>query len=459
MLLTNQIMNFINITIITFLFSFSCCTYAQSDTIRKEAKHSFSLNGYLRTSIAESKGGGTMADFQAPGAATHYRLGNEANTYGEITGNYNYGFKNSNQSVDVILTVSGFKPFGISDSFKLNTLEQFYVKMNKVIGNADVWAGRRYFLRNDYHLVDFYWYNPGQHADVGFGVENIAIKKSNLALALFSFTNKHVKPLTGTIQEKDVNSDILKTYILEAKLTDIPLNKDGNLIFWARAAKRKENAAIGYQSVNGYGFGMAHNQTNLIKGKASNNFQTNIRKGNAMSQNQFTGVPIYETFGNGDVVNYNLKKNFTFEMSDMFLYDDKKNFALNLVAIYRYENRGVNPYLISTEEVIGNGKNINWFSGGFRFLKYFYKHFNLAVEYGFDYVHNQPLKREGELQKLTIAPQLSWDYGFYSRPVLRPFITYASWSKDFKGAVGGGLAPFGDKTNGLTYGIAFEIWF
>ena len=33
------------------------------------------------------------------------------------------------------------------------------------------------------------------------------------------------------------------------------------------------------------------------------------------------------------------------------------------------------------------------------------------------------------------------------------------WSKDLKGEIGGGLAPFGDKTNGMTYGIAMEIWF
>jgi maltoporin len=45
---------------------------------------------------------------------------------------------------------------------------------------------------------------------------------------------------------------------------------------------------------------------------------------------------------------------------------------------------------------------------------------------------------------------------FQHRPVLRAFLTYASWSDGFRGLVGG--APYFDRTNGLTYGVQAETW-
>jgi maltoporin len=39
---------------------------------------------------------------------------------------------------------------------------------------------------------------------------------------------------------------------------------------------------------------------------------------------------------------------------------------------------------------------------------------------------------------------------------LRAFVTYAGWSDDFKGFVGG--TPYADDTRGLSYGIQAEAW-
>ena len=45
--------------------------------------------------------------------------------------------------------------------------------------------------------------------------------------------------------------------------------------------------------------------------------------------------------------------------------------------------------------------------------------------------------------------------GAFALP-LRAFVTYASWSDDFKGLVGGGA--FEDATDGLSYGLQAEAW-
>ena len=44
---------------------------------------------------------------------------------------------------------------------------------------------------------------------------------------------------------------------------------------------------------------------------------------------------------------------------------------------------------------------------------------------------------DGWLRKFTIAPQIGAGRKFFSRPVLRAFLTYADWSDGFRGLVGG----------------------
>ena len=451
-----------NLRIISLLFTLLPITsFCQEDTIQNKATNTLKPIGYLRTAVAESLGGGTMADFKAPGALSHYRLGNEANTYGEFGVSYNHGFENSDKSFDVVLMLSGYSGFGDKESFKLNNVAQFYVKMNKVIGNADVWAGKRYYYRQDYHMADFFWYNPGQDANVGVGIENIrsGSHKDKLAFSVFSFDNKDVAPIIKLQEDQSIKSNVLSTYTLEGRWSDIPINKDGALTVWGRVGKRNKNEDLGFKSANGFGVGIAHQQSNLFNGKASNNLQVNFKKGVSVTHNQYTGLPVFENLGNPNVVSYDMNKNFAFEVSDMFFLEKEKNYAINAMAIYRAENRGLTPYEVSTGEKLDVGQKIHWFSAGFRFIKYIYKHFNLALEYGVDYVDNQTINKQGGLQKVTFSPQIAWDYGYYTRPVIRPFVTYANWSKDLKGEIGGGLAPFGDKTNGMTYGIAMEIWF
>lgn len=58
------------------------------------------------------------------------------------------------------------------------------------------------------------------------------------------------------------------------------------------------------------------------------------------------------------------------------------------------------------------------------------------------------------LRKFTTALQIGAGCRFFSRPVLRLFVTYASWSNSLRGYVGG--IPFRDQTSGLTFGVQTE---
>src|SRR5262249_59866261 len=45
---------------------------------------SFEFHGYFRSGYGQNSAGGQQVAFQAPGAGAKYRLGNEAETYGEF---------------------------------------------------------------------------------------------------------------------------------------------------------------------------------------------------------------------------------------------------------------------------------------------------------------------------------------------------------------------------------------
>jgi maltoporin len=79
------------------------------------------------------------------------------------------------------------------------------------------------------------------------------------------------------------------------------------------------------------------------------------------------------------------------------------------------------------------------------------------MEAGVDHTHSPSGNYEGWLRKVTIAPQIGAGRKFFSRPVLRTFLTYANWSDGFRGLVGG--TPYLKRTSGLTYGVQAETWF
>jgi maltoporin len=45
---------------------------------------------------------------------------------------------------------------------------------------------------------------------------------------------------------------------------------------------------------------------------------------------------------------------------------------------------------------------------------------------------------------------------FFSRPALRFFLTYATWSDEFQGLIGGKTHV--DETDGFSMGVQFESW-
>ena len=97
-----------------------------------------------------------------------------------------------------------------------------------------------------------------------------------------------------------------------------------------------------------------------------------------------------------------------------------------------------------------------WVSGGVRPIFHFTRQVNLAIEGGIDWVKDEALASDGFLGKITLAPQISIDDRWNSRPVIRAFVTQAFWSDDFVGRVGG--ADYATSKRGLSAGMQMEAW-
>jgi maltoporin len=98
---------------------------------------------------------------------------------------------------------------------------------------------------------------------------------------------------------------------------------------------------------------------------------------------------------------------------------------------------------------------IRWVSLGARPVYALGRFFSVATEAGWDYT-KQSDRDGGSLFKLTVAPQLTPNLKFLSRPSLRSYVTFAHWSDSFRGSV----APVGyaNATHGWAFGVQLESW-
>jgi maltoporin len=132
-------------------------------------------------------------------------------------------------------------------------------------------------------------------------------------------------------------------------------------------------------------------------------------------------------------------------MSESLLFQPNERFAIMPIFVYQRTKDGIPGHDWS-----------QWVSFGARPEFFFTKYLSLAMEGGFDHTHSPSGQYDGWLRKFTIAPQIGAGRKFFSRPVLRAFLTYADWSDGLRGFVGG--VPYLRRTSGLTYGVQAETW-
>jgi maltoporin len=406
----------------------------------QEQLSSFEFHGYFRSGYGLNSEGGQQVAFQAPGAGAKYRLGNEAETYGELIFVNNWlnpehtsdkAWMKTEAMIEANTTNSAnyanFPNGTGNDQFRFR---EAFVQAGNVLQsqpNAKFWAGERYYRRQHIEIDDFY---PLDMSGYGGGVEDWDLRIGKMAVAFLSGARPDIVTQNGYLTKSNID---VRFYDLKG-----PAGLWGGWFDFATSKGGKTPTGTTISTTNGYAFGLRHQRLEWHGGYHS----FSIQYGTGAASNFSTSIDDPTPF---------LRSSARLLAVEQVLFQPNEKFAIMPIFIYQRSRDG-NPQHDWNQ----------WISFGARPEIFFTKYISLAFEGGFDHTKGFVLTQHGDnhldgwLRKFTIAPQIGAGRKFFSRPVLRAFLTYASWSDGFRGYVGG--APYQNRTTGLTYGVQAETW-
>jgi maltoporin len=414
----------------------------------------FDFYGYMRAGFGVSDDGSSQERFQLPGSGAAYRLGNEKDTYIETGFSYYHLDADRDKDSPVFGThfMAAYNTTDKATATDSNTaLRQAYATATNVIAgqpNATIWGGQRYYRRHDVHMNDFYWLDMSGY---GGGVEDYDL---GFAKGSFAWIGGTADDFTGTadiIPEDLENTDKNN---LDLRLNDIDLGIGiGNV--WLNYAHYKfDDGAKLSGSEDGYALGFW--LENDLAGKGTNTAIIQYGKGVAANFNSYSPF----TRGLSDILDtppvttpptqpsvkdgYDAGDQTRLRIMDVVNYTFTEQLSMQAVAIYQEDDLGLN-----------DDSEITWYSFGIRPVYDFTELYGIAFEASYDYSEVAD-GSDGDLVKFTIAPQITPDFGFFSRPSLRLFFTYATWSDEYKGEIGGNT--YDNDTSGISYGVQIESW-
>ena len=394
----------------------------------KQQVKQFEFHGYLRSGQGLNSLGGQMVAFQAPGAGAKYRLGNEAETYGEMI--FVNNWINPNRDPDkawmktevlVQANTTQANNFASTDQFRFR---EAFVEVGNVLPSnpsAQFWAGERYYRRLNIDINDFYFLDMSGY---GGGVENLNVKIGQMSLAY----------LGGARDDLITNNGVYPKSNLDVRLYGVK-TPVGQLGFWydysfSKGGSQSDGTVL--PSTSGWAVGIGHTREEWLGGYN----RVSLQYGVGNSANFSTGAEYPTVY---------LQNAHTFRFTESAVIQPNDKFAVQPVFIYQQQTDG-NP---------ADGTN-KWLSLGARPVWFFTDHVSLAFEAGFDHTSSGSGLYDGWLRKFTLAPQIGAGRKFFSRPVLRAFVTYANWSQGLEGFVGG--PAFKNKTSGWNFGVQGETW-
>lgn len=395
---------------------------------------SFEFHGYFRSGYGLNSVGGLQVAFQAPGAGAKYRLGNEAETYGELI--FVNNWLNPNHDTDkawlrteVMIeanttnsaSYANFNNGLGNDQFRLR---EAFVRAGNLFEsqpNAKFWAGERYYRRQHIEIDDFY---PLDMSGYGGGVEDLNLGFGKLAVAFLSGARPDIVTQNGFYAKANID---VRLYDLKGPA--------GLWAGWFDFANAKGGTTADRQVIptsTGYAVGLRHERLEWHGG-----FHTfGILYGTGPASNFSTSIDDPTFFVNSSA---------RLLVTEHLLLQPNDKFAIMPIFVYQRTRDGIPQH----------GWD-QWISFGVRPEFFFTQYLSLAFEGGFDHTRSSTGLYDGWLRKFTIAPQLGAGRKFFSRPVLRTFVTYANWSEGLRGFVGG--IPYKNRTDGLTYGVQAETW-
>ena len=377
--------------------------------------------GYLRSGIGNSLEGGKQSCFKLPGAEAKYRLGNECEQYAELELRQDvYNFDDGS-----VLSVDGmaslYNQYNRQLTFQGDNgsarLPQLYAQWSNLpsLNGGSVWAGRRYYKRNDIHISDFYYWNQSA---TGAGIEDVLIGGLKYSYAL---SRKDSLYQEDYVTRHDFNVAGFNT------------NPGGQLEFGLSYLEKPQRT----EAHSGWAITAQHVQSEFLGGKNKL----------ALQYGEGSGTGLGYT---GDTRLDNSSKRY--RIVEFFDWQVTPRFGGQVEAVYQKDFRP-------------EGGNQEWLSLGVRPTYAITEQFKLVTEFGHDQVRAADGTRK--LSKFTFAPTWSPNGpSFWARPEIRLYYTYASWNAAAQRAAnefdaGSALSDsgaFGSARHGSNAGVQIEYW-
>jgi maltoporin len=417
------------------------------------------ISGYFRAGYGRDEKGGPQPAFQAPGAFAKYRLGNETENYGELTVGKNWYVPEmfsqepaarpdgtpTGPIARAQVTAAFYDPYSSSGGNNFQTtLPEAWASIGNVFATQPTvkfWAGNRFYRRQDISINDFFFYNM---SGAGGGVEDYEIDNGKLALAwIGNGAQSGVYASDIAALPAPNNQAGFSKQSVDLSLYDVamPLGKGEFALVFSTENSGKDAAGQQAPNAQGVAFNFIHTREHFLSADGVNRLSLQIGQGAAKT---FTSGYETTTLTNGTYIVPDDPSSWRFRATESFVADLTPHVSISPALVYQY-----------TDYHDARG-NVQWYSAGVRPVYHFNKNFGLAFESGVDHVADNGPGQSGTLYKLTLAPEVSLGNKFFSRPVLRAYVTCANWTESFKGAVGGN--DYMTDTVGWVWGMQMETW-
>ena len=384
------------------------------------------FHGYARSGIGWTGSGGEQQCFQATGAQSKYRLGNECETYAELKLGqevWKEGDKSFYFDTNVAYSVSQQNDWeSTSPAFREANVQG--KNLIDWLPGSTIWAGKRFYQRHDVHMIDFYYWDisgPGaglENIDVGFGKLSLAATRSSESGGSATFADRDA--LGNRVYDNIVPNDVF-----DVRLAQMEINPGGTLELGVDYGHT--NVPDNYYlqpdaSKDGWMFTAEHTQSIL---KGYNKFVLQYAT-DAMTSNG-KGVP------QGGSINNDGSMWRVLDHGAVSLADD---WDMMYVAMYQDIN-------------LENNNGTKWWTVGVRPMYKWTPIMSTLLEVGYDNVKSQKTGDSNNQYKITLAQQWQAGDSIWSRPAIRLFATYAKWDEKW------GYAN-GDSGAGYTSGVAYN---
>ncbi|MGU9867804.1 maltoporin [Kluyvera ascorbata] len=378
------------------------------------------FHGYARSGIGWTGSGGEQQCFQATGAQSKYRLGNECETYAEIKLGqevWKEGDKSFYFDTNVAYSVAQQNDWeGTDPAFREANVQG--KNLIDWLPGSTIWAGKRFYQRHDVHMIDFYYWDisgPGagiENVDLGFGKLSLAATRSQEAGGSYIFSSNNTYSAS-----KDTANDVF-----DVRLAGLQTNPDGVLELGADYGRANHTDGYSFAddaSKDGWMFTAEHTQSML---KGYNKFVLQYATDAMTTQGK--GIPqgtnSAPSFTVGGITYPNVVNN----NGSLWRVLDHGAISLgdkwDLMYVGMYQNIDLD-----------NNLGTEWYTVGVRPMYKWTPIMSTLLEVGYDNVKSQQTGDRNNQYKITLAQQWQAGDSIWSRPAIRVFATYAKWDENW----------------------------